>query len=66
MNVNRYARTSKALAARWHHASRDVAIGVHATAGSIGTTTTASSNPISWGSGTECEVALAGSTVLTG
>jgi hypothetical protein len=35
---------------RWRHASRDVAVGVYATASGIGATTTASLDPISWGS----------------
>jgi hypothetical protein len=36
--------------ARWHHASRDVAVGVHATASGIGSKTTPSPDSISRGS----------------
>jgi hypothetical protein len=53
---------AKDAMARWHHASRDVAVGVHAKASGIGATTTASLDSNSRGTGTECEVALEGST----
>jgi hypothetical protein len=46
--------------ARWHHASRAVAIGIYATAGGAGAATTPSLNPVSRGTGSECEVALKG------
>jgi hypothetical protein len=45
---------------RWHHASRDVAVGVYLTAGGIGSKATIALNPISWCLGTECEVAFEG------
>jgi hypothetical protein len=51
---------AKDAVARWRHASRDVAVGVHAKACGADAKTTPSLNPISRTAGTECEVALEG------
>jgi hypothetical protein len=53
---------AKDAMARCRHASRDVAVGVYAKARGIGAKATPSLDPISRGTGTECEVALEGST----
>ncbi len=62
INAKGQVDKAKDAVARWHHASRTVAVGVYATACGIGATATASPNPISRCLGTECEAALEGST----